>query len=419
MPRPRIDPKYIAILAAASFLILVAGALIRPGDEQGESSPARVAGDLLQLERLAQRRDVERVADYFAEIASQVEESVVLLGGTGQSGVVWQAGEVVTSSRLGPFPAADRTALGSREVALKTVRAAPNLPYVLLEAPLDAAVSDRRPVRLYARGAWLLAAWRSRSGGLRYVPGNLFGVADARCGDLELTEVQTNFDFGAMQPGSGIFSLDGGLVAIVLDCAGTPLAAEAGALETKARSEPTFQDRLARRYGLRAEEATEAQLRFFGRGSGVLVSETWWGYRALEAGLVPGDLILALDGVPVESLSDLQGLLLPVSREVRELMVWRAGRRQTVRMLARPMAGADAVSRGFVAGAEGLAVDAAVRGSLAERVGARPGDRLLSVNLQRPRSRAALEAALAAAGPVFVVMERRGRAWGTLVEPDE
>ena len=412
---------YIAVLAVACFLILLIGAFTRPRDQQSEASPASVAADILQFERVAQRREVEHIADYFAHVASLVEDSVVLLSATGHSGIVWQGGEVVTSSRLGPFPGRDRTALGSREVVLTTTLSAPHLPFVLLDAPLDAAVSDRRPVRLYGRGAWLLAVWRSRAGGLRYASGNLFGVTDARCGEVELAAVQTNLDLRSVQPGSGIFSLDGGLVAIVLDCSGSPLAAEAGSLESKARSEPTVQDQLAQRFGMRAEPASEAELRHFGRDAGVLVKETWWGYRAHEAGLLPGDLVLTLDDSPVESLADLQSLLLPVSREVRELRIWRANRRRTVRMLARAATEAGVSTRGFVGGSAGLPIDSVIPGSLAERAGARPGDRLVAVNQRPPKSFEDLEGAFAAAAgrPVHVVLERRGRLWGSLVQTDE
>lgn len=411
---------YIAVLATCSFLLLLIGGLMRPRDQQTEATPASVA-DILQLERVTQRRQVEHIADYFASVAATVEDSVVLLGATGHSGVVWQGGEVVTSSGLGPFPMQDRTALGNREVVLRTELSAPHLPFVLLDAPLDAAVSDRRQVRLYGRGAWLLAVWRSREGGLRYASGNLFGVTDGRCGEIDLPEVQTNLDLSSMQPGSGVFSLDGGLLAIVLDCSGHPIAAEAAALEVRARSALSAQDRLAGRFGMMAGAATEAELEFFGHETGVLVQVTWWGFRAHEAGLLPGDLILSLDGMPIESPADLMSLLLPVSREVLELEIWRAGRRRTVQMLARASTEAGVTTRGFVGRTAGLAVESVIPGSLAEMAGASPGDRLLAVNQRRPASYEDVEAAFADAngGPVHIVLERGGRAWGTLVQADE
>ena len=419
MPARPNDPKYLAILALASLAILVVGALSRPRG-QPESSPASVTAELLSLERISQRREVENIADFFSYVASQVEESVVLLSATRHSGVVWQAGEVVTSARLGPFPPRDRTALGSREVELTTLAAAPDLPYVLLQAPLEATVSDRTPVRFYGQGSWLLAVWRSPDGSLRYSHGNLFGIATRRCGAIEFDEVQTNLDLGAVQPGAGVFSLDGGLVAIVLDCAGTPIAAEVGALELQAHSSRTLEDQLIERYGMRAGQADEAERRFFGREEGVLIRELWWGYRAHQAGLMPGDFVLALDGAAVNSVEDLRPLLLPISREIHDLSVWRAERRRTFRLLSRAATEAAVSAHGFVA-PEGLRVESVIRGSLAERAGASPGDRLLAVNQDTPESFADLDTALRQANgdTTYIALERRGRIWGTLVQANE
>ncbi len=420
MPVRSNDPKYLAILALASLSILAVGAFIRPGG-QPETTPASVTADLLSLEHISQRREVENIADFFFHVASQVEESVVLLGATGHSGVVWQASEVVTSARLGPFPSRDRTALGSREVELTTLAAAPNLPFVLLQAPREAVVSDRTPVRLYGHGSWLLAVWRSQDGSLRYSAGNLFGIVARRCGETELDEIQTNLDLRSIQPGAGVFSLDGGLLAVALDCAGTLIAAEAGALELQAHSEKTMEDQIIERYGMRAAQADEAEREFFGRGAGVVIRELWWGYRAHQAGLMPGDFVLAVDGVPVNSAEDLRPLLLPISREVHDLRVWRAKRSRTVRLLARAATEAAASTHGFVGKEGGLIVESVIRGTFAERAGARPGDRLLAVNQEPPESFEDLAAALRKGNgdPTYVALERRGRIWGTLVQANE
>ena len=415
----RSDPRYVAVLAVACLVILLVGFAVRPGVVPEEVVPA-AASDLPQLGRFADRRMVERIAGHFAYVATQVEESVVLLAGTGQSGVVWQAGEVVTSARLGPFPARDRTALDDREVELLTRVAAPHLPYVLLQAPLDAVVSGRRPVRLYPWGSWLLAVWRSSAGGLRYAPGNLFGVMEQRCGEVEVLEVLTNLEFGAPQAGAGIFSLDGGLIAVVLDCAGTLIAVEAGALELQARSVTGTRDLLPQRYGMRLAEANEDELEFFGQPDGVVVRETWWGHRAHEAGLRPGDMVLAIDGAPVSTLQDMSNLVLPVSRELFDLLIWRARRKIRIRLQARPVAEAAVATGGFAAPAGGLPLGPVMAGSLAASTGARPGDRLLMVNQRPARSFSELEVAFGVAGSqAHLVLERRGRMWGTLVRVDE
>ncbi len=403
------------------MLILLIGSLLRPSLREPESATPSVTADILQFERSAQRRDVENVSDYFAYTASLVEESVVLLSVTGQTGVVWQAGEVVTSSRIGPFPDRDRTALGNQAVDLVVQRAAPHFPYVLLTAPLEATVADRRPVRLYRRGAWVLAVWRSASGSLRYAPGNLFGVAEVPCGNLDLVEVQTNLDLGSLRPGSGVFSIDGGLLAVVLDCAGTLIAAEVNTLEAQVHEDLTLRDRVAERFGMLVGPISESDGQPAGKDAGVVVQETWWGYRAQQAGLLPGDLIAAIDGSAVESLSDLRSLLLPVSREVRDVRIRRAGRGLTVRMLARPATDFGELTQGLVSRDGGLRIDSVVPGSPAARVGARPGDRLLRVNQRMPGSydEVAEEFARSEGRPVHIVLERRGHAWAAVVQPHE
>ena len=419
MAAQRSDPRYIAVLAVACVVILAVGFAVKPGVVPEEVVPT-AASDLPQLTRYADRRMVERIAGHFSFVATQVEESVVLLAGTGQSGVVWQAGEVVTSARLGPFPARDRTALDDREVELVTSVAAPHLPYVLLKAPLNAVVSGRRPVRLYPWGSWLLAVWRSSAGGLRYAPGNLFGVMERSCGEVEVLEVLTNLELGAVQAGAGIFSLEGGLIAVVLDCAGTLIAVEVGALELQARSETAGHDLLPQRYGMRLADAEQDELEFFGQKAGVIIRETWWGHRAHQAGLKPGDMLLAIDGAPVSTLEDVSSLVLPVSRELFDLQVWRARRRISIRLQARPLAEAAVSTRGFVAPVAGVLLGPVMAGSIAAGTGARLGDRLLTVNQRTARAFSDLEDAFrGAGGQVHLVLERHGRMWGALVPVNE
>ena len=104
---------YIAVLATCSFLLLLIGGLTRPRNQQTEAAPASVA-DILQLERVTQRRQVEHIADYFASVAATVEDSVVLLGATGHSGVVWQGGEGGDIVRAGTVSHAGQNGAGQQ-----------------------------------------------------------------------------------------------------------------------------------------------------------------------------------------------------------------------------------------------------------------------------------------------------------------
>ena len=413
------DRRYTAALAAVSGLILLVGALVRPtASHEGGSVPA--AADLLQSQRIAQRLEVEMIADYFSRIASQVEDSLVLLDSTRQTGVVWRDGEIVTASRIGPFPLRDYTVVGGRQVELETSAAAPQYPWVLLAAPQDAPVADRRPVRLYNRGSWVIAAWRSPDGEIRFTVGNLFGAGLRNCGRLELAEVQTNLDLASMQPGAAVFSVDGGLVAVVLNCSGSPVAAEVGALALQTRVAADFENQLTKRFGMRVAPATENERAFFECEEGVLVREVWWGYRAHQSGLLPGDVIVSLDGASVTDMVDLHGLVLPVSREVHDLRVWRNRQDMTVRLPARPVTAPAHTTGGLVGHSGGLEVRSVVPGSPAARAGVRSGDRLVSVNQEPLLDLADLEAAFGPSGEQsYLVAERQGRYWGELVPADE
>ncbi len=345
----KFDPRYVAALTVVCALLLVVGFLVRP-DEVAEDLATASTPELPQLGRFADRRMLDRIADHFSYAATLVEDSVVLLAASGQSGVVWRVGEVVTSARPGPFLAADRTALADRAVVLDVSKAGPPLPFVLLQAPRDASVIDRRPARLYPRGAWLLAVWRTLDGGLLHEPGNLFGFLERDCGSFGLTEVLTNFDFGPRQAGGGIFSLDGGLIAVILNCDGSLVAAEAGDLEPRARAALAADERIPSRYGMRVGQAAPDELAALGLPGPprVVVRETWWGYGAHRAGLVPGDLILSIEGSPVAEIADLSDLLLPVSREHFDLEVWGAGGNGEIRLPARPATAEDQAGLGFV-----------------------------------------------------------------------
>ena len=175
------------------------------------------------------------------------------------------------------------------------------------------------------------------------------------------------------------------------------------------------------RYGMRMGQANELEVGQFNDKAAVIVREIWWGYRAYQAGLMPGDVVSTLDGLPVRTLADLQRLLLPVSNEVHELTIRRAERDQTVRLLARPATEAAVSTHGFVGDAGGLPVTSVIPGSLADRAGARPGDRLLTVNQRVPNSFSDVEAMFQrqAGDPTYLVLERRGRIWGTMVQDDE
>lgn len=413
------DPKYIATLAIASVLILTVGILVRPRPEKVEPGTMRTPGEIVRLERLTQRRSVADFAEYFAYVAGLVEQSVLLLESSGRTGLIWESDSVLTAAKRGPFPSVDRTALGQDEFELSTEIAGPHLPYVLLRTPVEADPIQRVPARFYSAGSWLVAVWRTPDGSIRYTAGHLLGSAERSCMGVEVTEVLTNFHARTLTPGSGLFDIDGDMVAVALPCETEVIAVDADTLAAAIRPDDSLPTRLVKRHGMRVATATERESAYFERRNGVIVHELWRAYGAYQAGLLPGDFILSIDGQAVETIMDMEKLTLPVSGEVFELDVWRAKRRRKILLAARFTPAAVSPLHGFVGRQEGLPIVRIDEGSLAQRSGAQAGDRLIAVNQTRPQSFAAVDRMFAQSkgGPVHLVFERYGRLWGTLAEP--
>ena len=412
------DPKYIAVMAISSVFILAVGALIRPQPENADTVSIRTPSEIVRLERLTQRRSVEDFAEYFAYAAGLVEDSVLLLGASGRTGLIWESDSVLTAAGREPFPAVDRTVLGGDALDLAAAIAGPHLPYVLLRTPVDALPSPRVPARLYAPGSWLVAVWRTPEGSMRYAAGHLLGIAERSCSGIDVTEVLTNFNASMLNPGSGLFDLDGNLVAVALACEGETIAVDADALAAAVRPDDSLEARLVKRYGMRVDTAARSEAAYFQRPGGVIVREMWSDYGAYRAGLLPGDFILSIDGQGVATVADLERLTLPVSAEMFELDIWRAGRRLQLPLPARHAPAAASSPHGFVGREDGLPIVRTDNGSLAARVGARAGDRLIAVNQTRPQSFADVDRAFrqAQGRPVHLVFERHGRLWGAQAE---
>ncbi len=412
------NPKYIAILAISSAVILTIGAFMRPKPQQTEPATTRTPGEIVRLEQLTQRRSVEDYAEYFAHVAGLVEQSVLLLGSSGHTGVIWDARTVLTAAKRGPFPSSDRTALREGELALATEVAGPHLPYILLGTAVDLIPRERVPSRFYSPGSWLVAVWRTSDGSMRYSEGHLLGQAERACGGLDVIEVITNFSREYLNPGAGLFDLDGNMVAVALTCDTETIAIDADALASAIVPDDSLEARLIKRYGMRVDSATKTELTHFDRQGGAIVREVWTDYGAHQAGLLPGDFILSIDGQDVETVADLERLTLPVSSEMLELVVWRARRRRRLSLPARFMAAAMSSPHGFVGAEQGLPIVRTDAASLAERVGARAGDRLIAVNQVRPNSFTDVDRAFARskAAAVHLVFERHGRLWGAFAE---
>jgi S1-C subfamily serine protease len=425
MPRQARNPKYIATLALVSASILIAGSLLKP-DKQSREQPLLSETEMTRLQRLAQRQSLDNMADFFVQVAADVQQSVVRLPRAGRSGVIWGPDLVVTATTGRRF--ADQESFwapNGRAVNAETSVAAPSLPIAAVQALQEAALpmATRLPVEFLRAGRWVLAVWRRETQEHAFAPGTFLGTQEVRCWDKSFQEVVSTLPLGEVMAGGGLFDLDGNLLGLVTLCDGRPLVLSGESVQTALDFGATFEGRMATRYGMRVANLAEKEQAYYKRKEGVVIKETWRDYRGDQAGLLPGDVIVGLERKPVRSIEDLEVLILPLSLEIFELGVIRGAKATQVPLRARPPSSETPVEQAhsglkLSAAPAGYPIDSVLPGSPAAQAGIQPSDRLLKIGHEDPRSLAAVEEALSrrSGNPMHVVLERGDRRWEVLLK---
>jgi len=421
MPSWSRDRRYILMLAGASAVILLLGALLRPQQNESERIAPVAQADMARLQRLSVRNYVNDLARYFADLADLLESQVVRLPGAGRSGVVWESDRVASSG--GPVrPPSNDQGVGrtAGDLALDLIRFVPSRPVALYEvtgaAPIS--VNVRAPSGLNGDGSWTMAAWREQDGQLAYQLGQFLGEAEADCDGFTGTQLRLNIDLSSAMLGGGVFDYDGALMGLIVACSGEVLALNTATVAASLAAPEQIEDRLAGNFGIVVGALSEMERKALEADSGVLIRQVWRGYQGSAAGLLPGDVIVGLDSKPVNGSADLERMTLPIAREVFDLKIVRAGRSREIQVKARPEAKA-AYGPGGVAWAEspaGLPIGGVDPAGRLAKAGVRPGDRLIQIDGERADSETSVEKALAEKSkPLFAVFEREGRLWGAVI----
>ncbi len=140
--------------------------------------------------------------------------------------------------------------------------------------------------------------------------------------------------------------------------------------------------------GVRGTTATQANARPSARGQGLRVRSVWPGSPAAKAGLAPGDVVVSLDGRPVESREDFDTALASVGPgKVLPVVYRREGAERTARVTAERTPedlGLDVLRReiglAFRETRGGLMVASVLGRSPAAAKGLERGDVVLAVN---------------------------------------
>jgi len=411
------SPKYIAILALVSSVILIVGWFARPREIPQSPPTLPSENDLMQLARRAERRSLDGMTTYFATTADQVQASLVRLPELAASGVAWDSGVILTSP-LPPRAARQYTVAWSSgpDVAQPAVWG-PRLPLAALTvAAFPPGVSPaRRADAPPAPGSWVLAIWHNDEA-RAFAAGTYLQSVPVTCGLARVEERVSSLALHPMMAGGELFDIDGGLLAIILPCGGRMAAISTTSIASTLAGADTLEQRMLARYGLVVGAIADDERPSFKATGGVLVREVWTGYLGDEAGLMPGDVIEELNGEAVASPDSLQPLTGPSAGKPFALTMRRGSKALVVTLPAGGEAtpGAEAVpGAGLVLQSppRGYTIDSVAPGSRAASAGIEPGDRLVRIDRAEPRNRAEIERVFAdrATPPVLLEIERGGR----------
>lgn len=426
MPPPRsLNPRYIATLALISGAILLIGWFIRPAPTSDQPGPIPSEGELARLARLTQRRALEDTTDYFSDVADEVERSLVHVPTVNATGIAWDAGFIVTGRFEARVPETLMVATATNADRGRVAAWGPRLPLAAVQTPegMPEVVAVRRLETSVSPGDWIVAVWRTDRGRL-FAPANFLQTTTTSCGEVVVEEVMSTLALARTMAGGGLFDVDGNLLAVILPCDGRLSAVTADSVDAVLVRATTLERRLIAQYGLDVSVPTDEEKHYFETSAGVIVRALWMGYVADEAGLVPGDVIVALNGRPVGVPGDLEELVGPVGGELSEVVVRRDGRDLPIVLSRLRPTGPDEAAIDAGAGLVWEAVQTGYRiesvrpGSAAAVAGIDPGDRLLRIDGEEPVSLEAVEQLFAGdqALPVFVEIEREGRRLGFLLQ---
>jgi hypothetical protein len=420
MPSWRRNRHYILILATASGLILLLGALFRPRESEVENAVPVAQTEIARLQRLAVRNNVSEIAGYFADLAVDIEDQVLRLAEANRSAVIWSSDRLVSSS--GPTRPPEEDAAEGRPggpLQVKLLRFAPQRPAALYQAVEAPPLSNRvrYPAGYYTKGVWTLVAWRDASGALAYDLGQYLGAAEADCDGFTGTQLRLNIALSPEMAGGAVYDANGAFMGLIASCSNHMTALDVATVEASLSAPEQVADRLAGQFGLAVSAPGEEERAALRVDDGLLIRQTWRGYQAAAAGLLPGDVIVSIDGQPVTSVANLERMTLPVAREVFDLGVVRDGRRREVQVKARPTPQSSFGPSGVAwdRPEAGLAIRSVDPDGRLAKAGVRPGDRVLRVDGHPARDASEIDALLGAEKRVFAVFERNGRLWGALL----
>lgn len=349
--------QYIGTLALAATGILLLGTTLKPAKE----APQIVVADP-EMERLRQRRSIEAANEWFAETARRTRARMLAVRETGAPGVLWDANGGVLAAGHQPVDTSVHVKFEGDAVGVASVeRSTPEFPLLLLRMEGTQLAAPPHTAGLSA-GQWIVVVWPSG-----FLPATYGGTRTGDCGEALLATAP----LVSVPPGAAAFDLSGALAGFAVRCGDHTEVLSIKSLNTFVQSAGTTEGRILAKYGFRLEFPAARIL------------EVWENTAADRAGILPGDVLLSVNGGEVQQLG------LPAAHATMTVEFARNGRNRTTQLHTVSPPEWNLAAAGVL-----------------------PGDRIVSINGQPVNGPASVSRALAGLSHAFLVVERGSRRFG-------
>ncbi|OFV95120.1 MAG: hypothetical protein A3F68_10640 [Acidobacteria bacterium RIFCSPLOWO2_12_FULL_54_10] len=417
------DKRYLALLVLIALLILAVGNWLRPRQQVAEFAISEA--ERLRLQFLAQQRSLRDFTSYFERVAGSLGVHLVRLIEPNTSGLVWQGNRVLVPGLPRNHSSIFTLRSERFEQQASPSLVVPGLPISILESRSSQGFQAVRgdDTSALKPGAWVLLMTRQEDGSTGYSPGFFSSVSTATCGDNYVKEIATSLPLDASMLGGGLFDLEGHFLGMVLQCGPRLVAISVNSIYFWLQLASRSSERLLQDYGIRLLSLNARSSAHFQQTEGALISEVWKGSPAEMVGLVPGDIIISWDAVPVQKPDNVYTLQPKSPGEVLNIEIIRG---QRVLKLTLEAISGGWWSRASSTAALGLQlelpeagylIESTEPGSPAQSVGLQAGDRVVMIDgrtVSRQQASLALNTAIIEE-PIYVVVSRDEKTIGVLL----
>lgn len=396
---------YAIVLGAVAIAILILGFAFKPRESPKQSreglETAAVLAQIQSLREIAQRNSLRNTSNRFADLAQGDSKFLMQADGEYSTQVMWSSDGLALAAS-DRFPSTLGLRYGDQAAKASPVSWSADFPFSLYRVTgidiAPPAVMHSSELRV---GMWVIAS-AVGSGGNVFATAMYGGLGTTTCQGKDYAKLLLNAPLQKEYVGAGAFSIDGSLLAVVTRCDNEIAAVPVDQIDSALSKIKSSAHAACKRLGFDVQPLSPALSPLLGADRGLVVTDTWLGWPAQQAGLAPGDVIIEINGDAVNSIADAAAAMqnTPLRFQIRR---GKATLSITLDPAATPAASTLQLQAGGI-----VVTDAASRTMQDSEI--RSGDRILQIDRRDASEQNALRPLTRPSGkPALLVVQRGPR----------